>query len=45
MTLLRTQYILLDENGEPAEHCHQDDMTNPVIADDLETLLIIAADC
>jgi hypothetical protein len=40
----RTQYALLNGDGTPAMHCHQDDMEDPIIADDIESLISIAAD-
>jgi len=39
-----TQYTLVNENGEQAEHYHQDDETNPILGESVEELLDLAAD-
>lgn len=38
------EYVLVDDKGEDCNWCHQDDMENPVVADDIVSLVSQAMD-
>jgi len=40
----RTQYALLEKDGEPAQRYHQDDSCDPIVAGSIEMLISIAAE-